>query len=47
MTMRVADEPVPSWARAILFWRKILALERRGIPRILSGPSMAAGACSR
>lgn len=23
---------VPSWARAILFWRKVLAVERRGIP---------------
>jgi hypothetical protein len=23
---------VPAWARAILFWRKVLAVERRGIP---------------
>lgn len=26
------SEAVPGWARAILFWRKVLAVERSGIP---------------
>ncbi len=32
MTTRWSGDQVPSWARAILFWRKVLAVERRGIP---------------
>ena len=39
MTARFSDEQVPSWARAILFWRKVLAVERGGIPGSLSGAS--------
>lgn len=39
MTTRFSDAPVPSWARAILFWRKVLAVQRGGIPGVLSGPS--------
>ncbi|HEY7041195.1 MAG TPA: hypothetical protein VID28_20165 [Methylomirabilota bacterium] len=39
MTTRFGDEQVPSWARAILFWRKVLAVERGGIPGSLSGLS--------
>ncbi len=27
---------VPSWAIAILFWRKVLAVESKGIPAIRS-----------
>lgn len=26
------SETVPGWARAILFWRKVVAVERGGIP---------------
>jgi len=32
MTTRWSGDQIPSWARAILFWRKVLAVERRGIP---------------
>lgn len=39
MTTRFDDDQVPSWARAILFWRKVLAVERRGVPLTLGGPS--------
>ena len=35
--MRLVDDGVPSWARAILFWRKVLSVERRGVPRMLIG----------
>ena len=36
--MRTSDaHETPFWALAILFWRKILAVERRGIPRTRSG----------
>ncbi|HEX7213208.1 MAG TPA: hypothetical protein VF578_03265 [Methylomirabilota bacterium] len=40
MTTRWSGDRVPSWARAILFWRKVLAVERRGIPG-----SLRAGGC--
>ena len=33
----------PSWALAILFWRKVLAVENRGIPGSLSRSSECAG----
>lgn len=39
MTTRFSDTPVPSWARAILFWRKVVAVQRGGIPGSLSGPN--------
>jgi hypothetical protein len=39
MTTRFDCEPVPSWARAILFWRKVLTVERRGVPLTLGGSS--------
>jgi hypothetical protein len=31
--MRSEAASVPRWARSILFWRKVLAVERGGIPR--------------
>ncbi|HWN02439.1 MAG TPA: hypothetical protein VNQ72_05480 [Candidatus Dormibacteraeota bacterium] len=30
--MRSEAASVPRWARSILFWRKVLAVERGGIP---------------
>jgi hypothetical protein len=39
MTVRFNDDQVPSWARAILFWRKVWALERSGVPGTLSATS--------
>ena len=30
--MRSEAGSVPGWASAILFWRKVLAVERSGIP---------------
>lgn len=30
--MRSEEASVPRWARSILFWRKVLAVERGGIP---------------
>ena len=30
--MRSEASSVPEWARAILFWRSVLAVERGGIP---------------
>ena len=33
--MMTSDEPeVPLWAQAILFWRKVLAVESRGVPAV-------------
>ena len=38
---------VPSWARAILFWRKVLAVESRGVPGVRRGPGAGDGGVSR
>jgi hypothetical protein len=32
--MTLDDCEVPPWAIAILFWRKVYAVERKGIPAI-------------
>jgi len=39
--MRRESGAVPRWARAILFWRKVLMVERGGIP----GSRGPAGGC--
>jgi hypothetical protein len=31
-TVRSSDFEIPSWALAILFWRKVLRVESRGVP---------------
>ena len=36
--MRSEASSVPGWARAILFWRKVLAVERAGVPGIRYEP---------
>lgn len=39
---KLGTDGIPSWAMAILFWRKIDQLESRGIPGI-AHPSGSAG----
>ena len=38
--MRSGAASAPAWARGILFWRKVVAVERRGIPGSRNQPAV-------